>query len=113
MNTIEHPVRDLLDAVALAGHRPPAEELDTLCADVTREDLGDTSITAAQLRRELMSNIDDIVTAHGDGNSGDARRIAREATAKVADRLPAYRRPSRDQGKSVREIVDSIPRGFA
>lgn len=105
-----NPIRDLLDAVAYAGTRPPAADLDQVVADVTREDLGDSGVTTASLRRELLAHIDDMVAACADGNSGHARHIGREATASICDRLPDYRPSVPD--RTAEDIVASIPRGI-
>jgi hypothetical protein len=107
---LSHPISQLLDAVAYAGVRPPAAELDQVVADVVREDLGDSTVTAASLRRQLLEHVDAAVAAHSEGNAGQARLLARQATQQLCDRLPDYR-PA-PPTKSIAEIVDSIPRSI-
>jgi hypothetical protein len=105
---LSHPVNQLFDAVAYGG-RPPAADIDEVVADLTRFD--DPKIPAATLRRRIKETVDKIVEAREEGNSGEARRIARESAGLLADELGEYVPPRSSEGKTIAEIVDSIPRG--
>ena len=105
---LSHPLVQTFDAVAARG-RPSSAELDELVADLTRFD--DCPLTAPEARRRIKRTIDAIVAARDEGNSGEARSIARESARQLAGELGPYTPPGKSEGKTIEEIVAAIPRG--
>lgn len=102
----EHPISQHWDWIA-AGGKPSQADLDELVGRL----LGpDSDMDEAILRRELRAVQREIVAELAVGNSGRARTIAREASAVMAASLGPLPPVDRYRGKSVREIVDSVPR---
>lgn len=102
----EHPLTNWSDSIA-SGGRWSDDEIDTLvkrCVDSQSE------MSAETLRRELSRWTRKISEQVKDGNSGAARQLAREAVAVLAVGIGELPPARRDEGKSVKEIVDSIPR---
>lgn len=100
----DHPVRQLLDAVAgQRGEKPSRPELDAL------------ELTDVQ-RRAVAGAVDDIALAAGRGEFQNARQLAEHRGASIIDGLdeerqdPGYLDPP--EFRSVRDIVAEIPRSF-
>ncbi|MGD9704443.1 MAG: hypothetical protein AB7Q42_12930 [Acidimicrobiia bacterium] len=109
MNTAEHPLTGLYDAIASAGRATDAEIEETVarCAGSTIEP---GEIPADELRRQVRATARRIIAAAKDGNAGEARNIGREHVAAVAERLPEPAPIDRNAGKTTAEIIASIPR---
>ncbi len=110
MSLTEHPLTNFFDAVAVGG-RPSETDVDAMVARCC-DDLSASDLNAEQLRRELIRWSRKIMIQRDDGNAGQARTYAREATATLAAALgpdlpPA---PDRNAGKTMAEIIASIPR---
>lgn len=107
---LTHPIPQTYDAVASRG-RPTSAEVDELVADLLKYD-DQAAQKAPALRRRIAGTIDTIVSFRDAGQSGEARRIAREHAAALADELGEYTPPGKSEGKTIEEIVAAIPRGI-
>jgi hypothetical protein len=104
-----HPIAQLLDAVASTGSVTDADIDEIVKRSIDPHAPGE--ITASSLRSSVSSSVRSIIAAHKVGNSGEARRIAREASASLVPQCgPVAAAASPPQ--SAAEVVAAIPRGL-
>lgn len=106
--SVDNPISDVLNAVALCG-QPPKGELDTLAETLTGGEFSGASISRPALREALASGVNEILHARSEGSFGEARRIARDTAARLLPKLGEQ--APRAETRDVREIIESIPRG--
>lgn len=105
MSRLDGPISQFFDWTAAGGHSDAeVEKLIARCIDST------SSMSADDLRREVVRWSKDIRAAHGEGNAGRARQLAREAAAVIETAVGDLPPVDTTAGKSMRDVIDSIAR---
>lgn len=102
----DHILSKYYDWIA-AGAVPTHSDLDEIVGRLIGPG---STMDETLLRRELIAVQREIAAELRTGNTGRARAVARESSATLAAALGPLPRVDHYKGKTVREIVDGIPR---